>query len=102
MRRIRPVIAAILAAVWLPVSISALLGQAQADEPVVLTIGIGEDIDSANPFTGLSSLAYEVFTLQYPTLTQYAAEDFSIVPGLAESWEESPDSASGPTVCGRA
>lgn len=91
MRRIRPVIAAILAAVWLPVSISALLGQAQADEPVVLTIGIGEDIDSANPFTGLSSLAYEVFTLQYPTLTQYAAEDFSIVPGLAESWEESPD-----------
>ncbi|MFM8896802.1 MAG: ABC transporter substrate-binding protein, partial [Actinomycetales bacterium] len=28
---------------------------------------------------------------QYPTLTQYAAEDFSIVPGLAESWEESSD-----------
>ncbi len=65
-----------------------------AEEPVVLTIGVGEDLDSANPFTGLSSLAYEAFTLQYPTLTQYAADDFSIVPGLAESWEESADKKS--------
>ena len=37
---------------------------ALAEEPVVLTIGVGEDLDSANPFTGLSSLAYEAFTLQ--------------------------------------
>ena len=27
----------------------------------------------------------------YPTLTEYSAEDFSTVPGLAESWEESED-----------
>jgi peptide/nickel transport system substrate-binding protein len=67
---------------------------ALAEDPVVLTIGVGEDLDSANPFTGLSSLAYEAFTLQYPTLTQYAADDFSIVPGLAESWEESADKKS--------
>ena len=84
----------LLGAAFLTVAISlpfAGLTSVAADEPVVLTIGIGEDLDSANPFTGLSSLAYETFTLQYPTLTQYAADDFSIVPGLAESWEESAD-----------
>ena len=76
------------AVIALPLCVAA---PASADDPVTLTIGTMDDIDSANPFTGLSSLAYEVFTLQYPTLTQYAAEDFGIVPGLAESWEESPD-----------
>lgn len=91
MRRILASFTAILAACGMAASLATLGAPAQADEPVVLTIGINEDIDSANPFTGLSSLAYEIFTLQYPTLTQYAAEDFSIVPGLAESWEESAD-----------
>ncbi len=87
MRRFLAALAA-LAICTVPV---AVVTPAHAEDPVVLTIGIGEDIDSANPFTGLSSLAYEIFTLQYPTLTQYASEDFGIVPGLAESWEESPD-----------
>ena len=64
---------------------------AAADEPTVLTIGVTQDIDSANPFTGLSSVAYEVFQTQYPTLTQYSAADFSIVPGIADSWVESAD-----------
>ena len=80
-----------LTAVAISFGAISIAAPAQAEDPVVLTIGIGEDIDSANPFTGLSSLAYEIFTLQYPTLTQYASEDFGIVPGLAESWEESPD-----------
>ena len=87
MRRLLTAVSA-LALVIAPTAIAV---PAQAQDPVVLTIGVSEDIDSANPFTGLSSLAYELFTLEYPTLTQYAAEDFSIVPGLAESWEESPD-----------
>ncbi|MEI8056165.1 MAG: ABC transporter substrate-binding protein [Actinomycetes bacterium] len=61
---------------------------------VVFTIGLTTDMDSANPFTGLSSLAYEVFQMQYPLLTQYGAADFSPVPGLAESWTESADKKS--------
>lgn len=88
MRRLLVALVAPVLALALPLASAA---PAVAEEPVVLTIGISEDIDSANPFTGLSSLAYELFTLQYPTLTQYAAEDFGIVPGLAESWEESAD-----------
>ena len=61
------------------------------EDQVVLTVGVLGDIDSANPFTGIVAEAYEIYQLEYPTLTEYSAEDFSIVPGLAESWEESAD-----------
>jgi peptide/nickel transport system substrate-binding protein len=57
----------------------------------VFTVGILQDIDSANPFTGVVSSAYEIYQMEYPTLTEYSAKDFSIAPGLAESWQESAD-----------
>ena len=58
---------------------------------VVFTVGMTEDIDSANPFTGIAAVSYEIFQMEYPTLTEYSASDFSTVPGLAESWQESAD-----------
>jgi peptide/nickel transport system substrate-binding protein len=58
---------------------------------VTLTVGMTEDIDSANPFTGIAAVSYEIFQMEYPTLTEYDAGDFHIVPGLAESWQESAD-----------
>jgi peptide/nickel transport system substrate-binding protein len=61
------------------------------EDKVVFTVGMLGDIDSANPFTGIAAESYEIYQLTYPTLTEYAAADFSIVPGLAESWEESAD-----------
>ncbi|MSV43630.1 MAG: hypothetical protein F2911_09185 [Actinobacteria bacterium] len=77
---------------WADTSSSPLSAEpVSAGDPVVFTIGVTQDIDSANPFTGLSSLAYEVFQMQYPLLTQYGAKDFSIVPGIADSWQESAD-----------
>jgi peptide/nickel transport system substrate-binding protein len=60
-------------------------------EKVVLTVGITQDIDSANPFTGIVAEAYEIYQLQYPTLLSSSPDDFSPVPGLAESWSESED-----------
>ncbi|MBU3751465.1 MAG: ABC transporter substrate-binding protein [Mycobacterium sp.] len=57
----------------------------------VFTVGVSQDVDSLNPFVGITAAAYEIYQLVYPTLTQYGAEDFSIKPGLAESWTESPD-----------
>ena len=57
----------------------------------VLTIGTTDDIDSANPFTGYSVAAYEIFQMEYPTLTMYSPTDFSPTPRLAESWTESAD-----------
>jgi peptide/nickel transport system substrate-binding protein len=35
--------------------------------------------------------SFELWNLQYATLTDKAADDFATIPGLAESWEASPD-----------
>ncbi len=59
--------------------------------PVTFTVGVTTDIDSANPFTGILAESYEIYQLEYPTLTEYSAADFGTVPGLAESWTESAD-----------
>ncbi|MBI1376264.1 MAG: ABC transporter substrate-binding protein [Frankiales bacterium] len=64
---------------------------ATSSAPTVFTVGMTEDIDSANPFTGIAAVSYEIFQMEYPTLTEYAASDFSTAPGLAESWTESAD-----------
>ena len=79
----------------------ALTGPARADSAspspasstgkVVFTVGMTQDIDSANPFTGIAYNAYEIFQMEYPTLTEYDAGDFHPVPGIAESWKESAD-----------
>ncbi len=55
------------------------------------TVGITDDVDSMNPFTGIVATAYEMYQLMYPTLTSTSADDFSAVPDLAESWQESAD-----------
>jgi peptide/nickel transport system substrate-binding protein len=62
-----------------------------AGEKHVLTVGITQDVDSTNPFTGIAAASFEAYQMMYPTLTEYSAADFSTVPGLAESWEESAD-----------
>jgi peptide/nickel transport system substrate-binding protein len=59
--------------------------------PTTFTVGITDDVDSMNPFTGIVATAYEMYQLMYPTLTSTSADDFSAVPDLAESWQESPD-----------
>ncbi|MEZ5185383.1 MAG: ABC transporter substrate-binding protein [Candidatus Nanopelagicales bacterium] len=60
-------------------------------EKTVFTVGITQDVDSTNPFTGIAAASFEAYQMMYPTLTEYSAADFSTVPGLAESWEESED-----------
>jgi peptide/nickel transport system substrate-binding protein len=72
---------------------AALTGSAAAqdDEQVTLTIGLNQDLDSPNVTAGFLVSDYEVWNLQYATLTDKAADDFETIPGLAESWEASPD-----------
>ena len=50
-----------------------------------------QDIDSINPLVGALVIDYEIWNLQYATLTDKAADDFAVIPGLAESWEVSDD-----------
>ena len=64
---------------------------ADGDDKVVFTVGVVNDYDTLNPIVGVEVPDYEVWNLQYATLTDKAAADFSTIPGLAESWEASND-----------
>jgi peptide/nickel transport system substrate-binding protein len=93
-RRIRRLLAALAVlttggALALAGAGTAALGATPAK--VTFTVGITQDVDSLNPFTGIVSSAYEMYQLNYDTLTDYAAKDFSAVPSLATSWDTSSD-----------
>ncbi len=45
--------------------------------PVTFTVGILDDVDSLNPFTGIVATDYEVWQAMYDTLSTYSAKDFS-------------------------
>ena len=66
-------------------------GAATTTKKVTFTVGMVGDIDSLNPFTGIESSSYEMYQLNYETLTDYGQTDFSTKPALAESWESSAD-----------
>ena len=86
--RLIAAIAVVMGLIFFPTGLSSA-----ADEPQksVFTVGVVQDVDSLNPFIGITVAAYEIFQMAYPPLTMYGAKDFAIEPGLAESWEESPD-----------
>ena len=84
------------AAIALLVALAALAlvtaaGAQDDGEKVVFTVGITNDVDSLNPLVGVEVPDYEVWNIQYATLTDKAAADFATTPGLAESWEASND-----------
>jgi peptide/nickel transport system substrate-binding protein len=76
---------------------AAIGGQAFAASPtpaqpkVTFTVGLLQDVDSMNPFTGIAAASYEVWQTMYDTLTTTSAEDFSPVPALATKWTTSAD-----------
>lgn len=70
---------------------ASLAAAADDDEKVVLTVGLTNDYDSLNPVVGVEVPDFEVWNLQYATLTDKAAADFATIPGLAESWTVSDD-----------
>ncbi len=94
MERRRParIVAAIATVMGLLLLSTGLSSADEAPPPkTTFTVGVVQDVDSLNPFIGVTVAAYEMFQMVYPTLTEYGAKDFAIEPGLAESWEESPD-----------
>jgi ABC-type transport system substrate-binding protein len=54
-------------------------------------VGLVGDAPSLDVARDTSALAKEVWTLQYPRLTDYAENDLSPVPGLADAWTPSAD-----------
>ncbi len=61
------------------------------DEKLTFTVGVSQEIDSLNLTNGYLVVDYEVWNLQYATLTDKSDNDFSIKPGLAETWESTAD-----------
>jgi peptide/nickel transport system substrate-binding protein len=74
-----------------PIATSSASSSAKPAGKVTFTVGTPDDIDSLNPFTGIESTAYEIYQLNYETLTDYGQADFSTKPALAESWDTSAD-----------
>jgi peptide/nickel transport system substrate-binding protein len=74
--------------------VSPVLAQSpegEGDDKVVFRYGMVNEIDSLNPFKALELPSFEVMFLQYNLLVEFAQEDLSPVPGIAESWETSED-----------
>lgn len=92
-RRFRLVVAAAAVAATAAASGLAVgaLPASGAEGKTTFTVGIKQDVDSLNPFTGIVSSAYEIYQLNYDTLTDYGQKDFSTQPALASSWESSDD-----------
>lgn len=61
------------------------------DSTVTLTVGLQEDLDTPNVTAGYAEPSFELWNLQYATLTDKAADNLAPIPGLAESWTASPD-----------
>ena len=78
------------AAATVAIAVTTASGQEGA-KPLTLTVGLQQDLDSANPTVGVTVAAYEFWNLQYATLTDKSSKDFSPIPGLASSWTSSPD-----------
>ena len=87
-RAIRLFVVALVAAVATGIFVA---GATPQDDRLVLTVGLTQDLDSPNVTVGVLVSSYELWNLQYATLTDKAAEDFETIPGLAESWEGSED-----------
>ena len=80
-------LAAVLGAVGL--ALVAGVGGAASQSTVTLTVGNTQDVDTLNPAVGALVVDYDVWNMQYPTLTRKAASDFHTIPGLATSWKSS-------------
>src|SRR3954447_17755568 len=89
MRRTLPALMAGAAAIA-AIAVTGASGP-EAAKPLTLSVGLLQDLDSANPTVGVTVAGYEFWNLQYATLTDKAAKDFAPIPGLAASWTASPD-----------
>ena len=58
---------------------------------IVLQVGFDQSVDNLNPFIGYQTVSWDVYSLNYDFLVNYDAATLKPVPGVAESWEHSPD-----------
>jgi peptide/nickel transport system substrate-binding protein len=57
----------------------------------VLKVGWDIEPDNLNPFVGIQQSSFDIYHLEYDFLTNYGAAHLQTQPGLATSWQHSPD-----------
>ncbi|MDF3302660.1 ABC transporter substrate-binding protein [Streptomyces tropicalis] len=57
----------------------------------VLTVAVAQSVDSLSPFLAVRLLSTSIHRLMYEYLTNYDPKDGHVIPGLATSWQSSPD-----------
>ena len=80
------------ATVVLAVAVASPVGaqdSKQADS--VLKIGWAQDPQTLNPFVGLDEEDFTAWAINWDLLVNFSPKDFSPVPGIAQSWDVSPD-----------
>lgn len=56
-----------------------------------LVVAVTQSVDTLNPFRMIRAISFEMARLVYTPLMLFSPKDYSPVPGLAESWQESSD-----------
>jgi peptide/nickel transport system substrate-binding protein len=62
-----------------------------ADEKVSFVAGTTNDMRTVNPFKAIEAPEYDVMSLNYDMLLNFAKDDLSAAPGLATEWSQSED-----------
>ena len=89
----------VLGLVGISAGVEGVSNTVGAAAPVTLTVGLTQDLDSPNVTTGVLVSSFELWNLQYATLTDKAAADFTTIPGLATKWVASDNGLTSPTPC---
>jgi peptide/nickel transport system substrate-binding protein len=90
--RLRTIVALLVAVAALAVAVTALPAGAQdGAKKKVLKIGWGQDVQTLNPFVAQDEENFRVWALNWDLLVNFNPDDLSPAPGIAKSWEVSPD-----------
>jgi len=80
----------VIGALGLLLAPTAAPRRVDAASPLRLNVGALGNIGSLDPRHGDSTIAREVWNLQYPTLTSLDPQSLDPVPGLAAAWSPAP------------
>jgi peptide/nickel transport system substrate-binding protein len=82
-----------MAVVAVTIALTALPAGAQddGDKKKVLRLGQAQDVQTLNPFVAQDEENFRAWSLNWDLLVNFSPDDLTPVPGIAESWDVSPD-----------
>jgi peptide/nickel transport system substrate-binding protein len=91
--RLRTIVGLLMAVVAVTIALTALPAGAQddGDKKKVLRLGQAQDVQTLNPFVAQDEENFRAWSLNWDLLVNFSPDDLTPVPGIAESWDVSPD-----------